>query len=513
MAITWRTMNQPNNAGVGLLLNGAAQSLNGGFNALQNVLDQRNKTENANWQQQKSNNTSDYLNQVQEIGTPEQAADPAVQANLAALRQQFGYQVDSNAIRGAEEKRATDLQVQATNQAKFSDMNLERDQRPLVEQFYQMKNAGDFKGAQALLDANGFLNEGALSDSLKSGQYKAADETRAVSQDGRNAASFNLNQKLGNANLAYTQEQRQYAKDDRSRNLAGEDLANSSINDYLGARSQAAAKAAHIAEANGVPIVDGLPDLSGVSDEKQTEIGKQLQAAGVDMVNSPTAARNAFVANLRANHFPESVIAKHAATFDGAVNGANTLSSQDQAEVDNQKAKIKLGEDTSTAQELKTFGEKQAKNVFLKGVTDPGLGVDDIVKSLKSNEFDPLFAKGTNRDDAITGAIGLINKGVEVDGTHYDVPPALLKAGMAVGANDWWNPGKGIEDSIKGLIRSNPEAYRDSVGALKEHTDELTKIKTEAMKRNLRIDAQYRSKNGIPFDPVKFTDSLLKGRN
>lgn len=513
MAITWRTLNQPTLAGVGLLMNGAQQGLNNGFQALHNVLDQRNKTDASNWQVEKGNNTADYLNAVQDIKDPAQLADPQTQANLAALRQQFGYKIDANAIRGADEKRANDLQVQATNNLKFGDLNQEHDQRPLVEEFYRMKNAGDFKGAQALLDANGFLDEGKLADSLKSGLYAANNETRNVAQEGRSAASFDLNQKVQRANLDYTTTQRDILKDERSRTLAGDALTNQSVNDYLSNRAASAAKANEIAAANGVPIVDGIPDMSGISDEKQAEIGQKLQDAGVDLLNSPTASRNALAAQLRANHYPESKIAAAVSGFDAAITSNNTLAPQDQAEVDNQLAKIKLGEETSTAQEQKTFGEKQAKNVFLKGVTDPGLGVDDIVKTLKSNEFDPLFAKGTNRDDAITSAVGLINKGVEVDGVHYDVPPALLKAGMAIGANDWWNPGKGIENAIKDLIKTNPEAYRDSVGALKEHTDEMTKIKTDSMKRKLRIEAQYRSKNGIAYDPTKLTESTVKGRN
>lgn len=99
-AITWRDLTKPNAAGAGDLLQGAQRSLDSGFGALQSVLDQRNKTDAANWNVQKANNTSNYLNAVQEIKDPTQLQDPQVQANLAAMRQQFGYQVDSNAIRG-----------------------------------------------------------------------------------------------------------------------------------------------------------------------------------------------------------------------------------------------------------------------------------------------------------------------------------------------------------------------------------------------------------------------------
>lgn len=513
MAITWRTMNNPSNAGVGLLLNGAAQSLNGGFNALQNVLEQRNKTDTANWAQQKSNNTSDYLNQVQEIGSPEQAADPTVQANLAALRQQFGYQVDANAIRGAEEKRATDLQVQASNNAKFSDMNLERDQRPLVEQFYGLKNAGDFKGAQSLLDANGFLNEGALSDSLKSGQYKAADETRAVAQDGRSAAAFSLNQQVGRANLNWTNDQRAQLKDTQSRAKAGDSLLGGVISNFNATRGDAAVKTNALAESLGVKIVDGVPDLTGVPEDVQIKLAEGVKAQGLDLIESPTAARKRLEADLRANNFPEAEIAGHLKTFENAINTTNGLSAQDQAEVDTAKTSLATAVTLGTEKENKDFATRTRKNIFLQGVEDPNLTTEDVAKGLKGNEFDPVFFEGWNRDQVIESTTNIMTKGIEVDGTHYDVPPPMLKAAMAMGANDWFDPRQGIEDSLKAFIRSNPEAYADSIGALDAHKKELRSINEAGIKRAARIDAETRAKNNIPYDVSKFTKTLLKERN
>lgn len=508
MAITWRTLNQPTNAGVGLLLNGAAQSLNGGFNALQNVLAQRNKTENANWDQQKQNNTADYLNQVQEISSPDQAADPTVQANLAAMRQQFGYQVDANAIRGAEEKRANDLQVQATNNMKFSDLNQEHDQRPLVEEFYRLKNAGDFKGAQGLLDANGFLNEGQLSDSLKTGQYKAADETRAIAQDGRSAAAFSLNQQVGRANLNWTQEQRAELKDKQSRAKAGDVLLTDTLNGYNQSRTDAAAQTNQLAESLGVKIVDGVPDLTNVPDDVQQKLADGIKEKGLDLIESPTAARKRLAATLRANQYPEAEVQNALKTFDASANLENTLSAQDQADLDMQKTAITTAVTTAAEQQKKNFADMQRKNIFLQGVEDPALTPDDITKSLKANEFDPVFFEGGNRDDVITGAVNLINKGITVDGTHYDVPPALLKAAMSTGVNDWFDPAEGVEDSLKALIRGNPEGYAASITALDEHKKELRAINEAGLRQATRVETESKARNRISYDVNKFTKAL-----
>lgn len=513
MAITWRSINQPVTAGVGLLMNGAQQGLNNGFNALQNVLDQRNKTEAANWQQQKSNNTSDYLNQVQALNTPEALADPTAQANLAALRQQFGYQVDANAIRGADEKRATDLQVQASNNAKFSDMNLERDQRPLVEQFYGLKNAGDFKGAQALLDANPFLKEGELADSLKTGEYRQSGEQRAIAADGRAAQSNALNMQVGRANLNWTNEQRAQLKDTQSRAKAGDALLGQTISQFNASRGEAAQKTNALAESFGVKIVDGVPDLTDVPPEVQEKLGAAAKEQGLDLIESPTAARKRLEADLRANQFPESEIAGHLKTFENAITTTNGLSAGDQADVDAQKAALKTAVDLGIEKQTKDFATKTRKNIFLQGVEDPNLTTEDVAKGLKGNEFDPMFFEGWNRDQVIDSTTNIMTKGIEVDGKHYDVPPPLLKAAMAMGANDWFDPRQGIEDSLKSFIRSNPEAYADSIGALDEHKKELRNINEAGIKRAARIDAQTRAANNIPYDVSKFTKTLLKERN
>ena len=508
MAITWRTLNQPTLAGVGLLMNGAQQGLNNGFQAIQNVLAQRNKTDAANWQQEKSNNTADYLDAVQGIKDPAQLQDPATQENLAALRQQFGYKIDANAVRGADEKRATDLQVQATNNMKFSDLNQEHDQRPLVEEFYRLKNAGDFKGAQGLLDANGFLNEGALSDSLKSGQYKAADETRAIAQDGRSAAAFSLNQKVGLANLNWTNEQRAELKDKQSRVKAGDVLLGETINQFNSSRQDAAAKTNALAESMGIKVVDGVPDLSNVPDDVKDKLSASIQEQGLDLVETPTAARNRLIKDLRASGYPETEIADRVKSFEGAVNTNNMLSAGDQAEVDAQKTAVTTAVTTAAEQEKKNFADLQRKNFFLQGVDDPAITPEDITKSLKANEFDPVFFEGSNRDEVITNTVKLINKGIEVDGTHYDVPPALLKAAMATGLNDWFDPSEGIEDSLKSLIRGNPKAYADSIGALDAHKKELRAINEAGIKQASRIDTESKARNYIPYDVNKFSKAL-----
>lgn len=512
MAITWRTLNQPVTAGVGLLMNGAQQGLNNGFQALNNVLAQRNKTDSANWQQQKSNNTADYLNAVQDIKDPAAAADPAVQANLAALREQFGYQVDADAIRGADEKRATQLQVKATNDIKFSDLNQEVDQRPLVEEFYRLKNAGDFSGAQGVLDANGFLNEGQLADSLKSGQYQASGEKRAVAADGRSAASHSLNMQVGQENLAFTREQRALAKEDRSRANAGEMLLSDTISQFTQSRQDAAQKTNQMAESLGIKVVEGVPDLTNVPQDVQDKLAEGMKAQGLDLVESPTAARKRLEADFRKNGFKESEIANGVKIFENAVNTTNSLSAQDQADLDTGKTAITSAVTTGTEQLKKEFADVTRKNIFLQGVEDPAMSVEDVTKSLKGNGFDPMLWEGWNREQAISETTKLMTEGITVDGVHYDVPPAILKAGIAMGADDWFDPRQGIKDSVETLIKTNPEGYAASIGALDAHKRSLRELNEAGLRQATRLETEAKARNNIPADVTKLLKAMTKER-
>ena len=508
MAITWRTLNQPTLAGVGVLMNGAQQGLNNGFQAMQNVLAQRNKTDSANWQVEKDNNTADYLNAVQEIKDPAQMADPATQANLAALRQQFGYKVDANAIRGADEKRTTDLQVKATNDIKFNDLNQEVDQRPLVDDFYRMKNAGDFKGAQALLDANGFINEGALADSLKSGQYAASNETRAVAQDARSAASNALNMQIGRESLAYNQELRKNAREDRSQLKAGDALLSHTISQFNEGREAAAQTTNQLAEGLGIKIVNGVPDLTGVPADVKDKLASSMEEKGLDLVESSTAARKRLEKDFRANGYSEEAIAGRMKTFESAIGTTNTLTAEDQKGLDAEKATVATAVTTGTEALKKDFANQTKNNIFLQGIEDPAMTVEDVTKSLKGNGFDPMLWEGWNREQAIQDTTSLMTKGVEIDGQHYDVPPAILKAGIAMGADDWFDPRQGIIDSVKAFIKSDPAGYAASIGALDTHKKDLRELNEAALKRTTRMETEAKSRNHIPADVTQLLKAL-----
>ena len=111
--ITWQSLAAPDLRGVALMMNQAQNSINSGFGNLTDVLKQREATETANWNQQKTNNTNELFNKLAGYKTPEeyQAA-----LNSGALQQEaagYGAQVDQAAFRKALDSRMGDLQQRA----------------------------------------------------------------------------------------------------------------------------------------------------------------------------------------------------------------------------------------------------------------------------------------------------------------------------------------------------------------------------------------------------------------
>lgn len=512
--ITWRNINQPVASGAGVLMHGAQQGVNNGFNVLQNVLAQRNKTEQENWQTQKANNTSDYLDAVQGVTDPAQLQDPTVQANLANLKQQFGYQVDANAIRGAVDNRADTLRVQATNQAKFADMNLERDQRPMVEEYYRLKNTGDFKGAQAVLDANGFLNEGALADGLSDARYKQSSEQRAVAADGRAAASHGLNMQVGRENLNWTRDERSRLTDERQRLSQADDLVSNTILGWSQSKADEAAKTNELAASMGIPVVNGVPDLSALPPSDATVFAAELKKAGLGNLPSATAIEKKLEAELRANPaYMEKDITSAVQNLRAGLTNTQSISEVDQKDVTERLGALDSVVKRNIERQNTEFTKQQKKNIFLQGIDDPAMTVEDVAASFKTNEFDPMFAEGTNRDDVIESAVNIMTKGLEVDGQVYEIPPPMMKAAMAMGMNDWFDPSQGIEDSLTAFIKANKEEYAASIGALDNHKAELQSINEEGLRRAARIDAEAKASNGVPFDVNKLLKKLNQERN
>lgn len=180
--ITWQSLAAPDLRGVALMMNQAQNSINSGFGNLTDVLKQREATETANWNQQKTNNTNELFNKLAGYKTPEeyQAA-----IDSGALQQEaagYGAQVDQAAFRQALDRRMGDLQQRAVQGQQYADQQMDVQSRPIVNQLSTMALSDDVDVRKSAKEALGiYANRGLLNKPAElAAKIDAADNTFTV---------------------------------------------------------------------------------------------------------------------------------------------------------------------------------------------------------------------------------------------------------------------------------------------------------------------------------------------
>lgn len=157
--ITWQNINAPDLGSVGRGFESAQRSFGSAFDQLGAMLSQRENTEEKNWQNTRTNNTNAFLDQLAGYRTPEELAAAQQSGALQTLRQRFGSQIDSTAIRGAEEQRINALRTGAKQAGEFEDFSKERAQRIIVDDIRQTMLTNP-ELAKQMLKENGNLFKG-----------------------------------------------------------------------------------------------------------------------------------------------------------------------------------------------------------------------------------------------------------------------------------------------------------------------------------------------------------------
>lgn len=153
MPITWRNVNGPSLADASRPLEVAQRSLLGGFDAFNNVLKGVESTDTANWQQQKQNNTNDFMNKLYEAQTAEQMNNMNGSGTLNRMLTGFGSQIDQAAARAAMDTRLSTLQDRDVKAIGFKNTMLDDAQQEDVKRI-GMLTLTDPKAAAAELAAN-----------------------------------------------------------------------------------------------------------------------------------------------------------------------------------------------------------------------------------------------------------------------------------------------------------------------------------------------------------------------
>ena len=191
--ITWRNVDTANLAQSAVPLAYSQQSINGAFDAFQNILRQRQEVDNANTQAIQEVGKQNFLDALAQARTPEQMAALQQSGQLDALRQSMGTQARA-AVRGADEARLTSVRQQTAQEQAFNAAQLERSQVPLKDEIASLTANRDFAGARALAEQHPeLLNRAALFNGIATAERNATIQARddAAAQD--NAATRKLN--------------------------------------------------------------------------------------------------------------------------------------------------------------------------------------------------------------------------------------------------------------------------------------------------------------------------------
>jgi hypothetical protein len=151
--ITWRNVSGPNLAEAARPLQLAQQGLTSGFGTLADQLKSMENVDRANWEQQKVNNTNEFLNQIYAAKGPEGFKAMQDSGQLQQLLTSFGAQIDQARAREVMDTRLGTLQDRAVKDINYKNTMLEDAQAPEVRRI-QTLALTDPKAAKAELDKN-----------------------------------------------------------------------------------------------------------------------------------------------------------------------------------------------------------------------------------------------------------------------------------------------------------------------------------------------------------------------
>lgn len=216
-ALTWKNIDAPDLRGVGLLTEQAGRSLNAGFDNFTNIIKERNKVEDANWNQGKENNIAALRSLVQGARTADEYNALMQSGKVDELSKKFGAQIDQKAAFDLIDNRLATLQGKDKAAIDYRKAILEEQSAPIIGDIMTEANSGNIYNAQQKL--------GKLDPTVRG---KVAADIANIEQRDRRDAQGNLSfqQKLEAdrraaelGNIQIQREKANYSDEAENRNL------------------------------------------------------------------------------------------------------------------------------------------------------------------------------------------------------------------------------------------------------------------------------------------------------
>lgn len=493
--ITWRSLQSNPAAGVGGLLRGAESSFNGAFDTLNSQLKDYQQTDADNWKLGKEQNTNQYLDKINSFKTIEELAAAQASGELDALKSQYGAQVDSTAIRGADAAMLDTLRNRAIQTVEYN--NTQRDEReaPIIDRIKSLYAQNKPEEAQALALQNDFRNDAAVAEygqtqlnNYAKMKYAANADRRAGSEEARQIRAANENTTL------FNQKQDSYRDIEAYNRLTREAM----IEDEQ-VQSAAARAEQDVFGQFGAVDQNGNIDTTQLSADKLQE-AKSALANHPDIIRAQERSSKVIQEGLRSSVAslktlsPESVATAGNIVYQAEAT-RETLQGDDKAAFDTKLGEIERTFSTRDSTYNLAFEEVARNNPFVKELSTESKVSPEVLLSWMGEKdkdgnplFDPAWSNEAQKKGMLDTVADTVNKPMKLGNFEGVVPQSVVKrALLEIDGNS--GRATDLGDQLKTSIRRimEREGTVDSIlqaqNAVDQHRSILAQSATEKLKK------------------------------
>lgn len=435
--ITWRNVSGPSLTDAFRPMQAAQQTIMGGLDTFQNMIKQQETVDRANWQQQKENNTNEFLNQLMAAKGPEGFKQLQESGQLAQMLQGFGAQIDQAQARTAMDNRMGVLQDRAVKDITYKNTTLEDAQAPEIRRL-QTLALTDPKAAQAeLAKSPDMLKAFEVAKLIDSQGQILVDRDRASTRFGWEAdkvplelqglrlgnESKGIQNKLGNLQVTEAKQR----VDDNTTTRALENTIAAAAAQHSADREVAGKAQGALASRLNLPLdARGFADLSNYSADQLKLFDQNARLAGVPLtattLSGDTQRADRFYDDLnKSGKFPARLLRSNEAGIRSAFNspiGERGLVGNDAFNATMTRAQNQVGFDRQDASNWYAPNSQDARRSY----DDLANKLPDIVKSMPAGTW-----FGDNQKDipALQGMLGEIaSTGIRRKDGTYVTPSA-----------------------------------------------------------------------------------------
>lgn len=424
--ITWRNVEVNPVGEISRAMMSGQTGINAGFESFANILKQQQQVDDQNWNQQKSNNTNAFLNEMTKYTTPEAYQAALDSGELQSRLTASGAQIDQAAARQAMGAQMGILQDRLTKGQQFQDAQTDRAEAAVKDQIGSLVAQGKTAEAKALLDQHTLRNE------VKLYQGAAEAERQAVIQ-GRADTTWKRSEDL--AALTHPEAVKTAQEDALTRSLS--DAAARAQQAHRQEMENRQVKVGGIAKELGLQTsTSGYARVDDMTEADLSKLHAGMKKAGIEnpevYLKGDTRAANDYITGLESSgKFPAHLIAKFK---DGIRAG---FDSTDPGSVGVEAADNRL----AAAQNQVGYSQVADENWFTAGSPNAKKGYEQLATDVP-NLIDKTSGIDPHEDvaDMQKFVFEMATKGIEVkDGSgKFITPPVQLVRNAVRTAQGGW---------------------------------------------------------------------------